>query len=173
LLEDQRFVHNRPDVLSWATEPLSDDVTVSGDIVARLFASTSETDADWIVKLIDAYPEAYDSAGSAMNGFQLMVANEVFRGRYVDSFERARPLKAGQVERFTIDLHPQEYTFRHGHRIMVQVQSTWFPIIDRNPQRYVANIFQARASDFVRATHAVHRSRSWASHVELPIVSQP
>jgi putative CocE/NonD family hydrolase len=173
LLEDQRFVHNRPDVLSWTTEPLSDEVTVSGDIVARLFASTSGTDADWVVKLIDVYPEAYDSAGSPLNGFQLMVANEVFRGRYVDGFERPSPLRAGQVERFAIDLHPQEYTFRRGHRIMVQVQSTWFPIIDRNPQRYVPNIFQAQASDFVRATHAVHRSRTRASHVDLPVVTVP
>ncbi len=172
LTEDQRFVDGRPDVLVWSTEPLDSDLTISGEIVAHLFASTSGSDADWIVKLIDAYPERMDSTPD-MAGFELMVANEVFRGRYVDSFERPRPLVPGRAEHFTIGLHPQEYTFRRGHRVMVQVQSTWFPIIDRNPQRFVRNIFEARASDFVRATHAILRSRARASRVDLPVVVTP
>ena len=172
LLEDQRFVHERPDVLSWSTEPLTQDLTISGDIVASLFASTSASDADWIVKVIDVYPERMDSTPE-LAGYQLMVANEVFRGRYVDGYDRPRPLVPGRVERFTIDLHPQEYTFLRGHRIMVQVQSTWFPLIDRNPQRYVPNIFRARSSDFVRATHVVYHSGRFPSHIELPVVTAP
>jgi len=171
LLQDQRFVQGRPDVLSWATEPLAADVTIAGEITARLFASTSGSDADWVVKLVDVYPEDFDSAGSDLNGFELMVANDVFRGRYLDGYERPRALRRGVTERFAVDLHTQEYTFRRGHRIMVQVQSTWFPLIDRNPQRFVPNIFEARAADFVRATHVVHRSRNAASRLELQVAT--
>ncbi len=171
LLEDQRFVDHRPDVLSWSTAPLTEDITVSGDIVARLFASTSQTDADWIAKLIDVYPEDYDSAGSPMNGYELMIANDVLRGRFSDGTGTPHQLIPNRVQGFSIDMHPQEYTFKRGHRIMVQVQSSWFPIIDRNPQRYVPNIFEARASDFVKAIHTIQRSSVYPSHIELPVVT--
>jgi uncharacterized protein len=155
----------RPDVLSWETEPLAEDLALSGAIVARLFASTSQSDADWVVKLIDVYPENDPS----LPGYQLMVANDVFRGRFRKSFEKPEPLRSNQVYDFTISLHTQDYAFRKGHRIMVQVQSTWFPLIDRNPQKYVPNIFQARDSDFVAAEHRVYRTARQPSHVEIQV----
>ncbi len=168
LTEDQRFVDGRPDVRSWQTGVLDKEITISGEIAAKLFASTSGSDADWIVKLIDVYP---DSLGPTLGGFQLMVANDVLRGRYLDAFTRPRPLVPNKVERFTVDLHTQEYTFGKGHRIMVQIQSSWFPIIDRNPQRYLPNIFAATASDFQRATHAIQRSAGYPTHLVLPILN--
>ena len=171
LTEDQRFVHLRPDVLSWETEPLTDDVTVTGDIVALLFASTSGTDSDWIVKLIDVYPEDYPK-DRRMGGYQLMVANEVFRGRFRKSFEKPEPIKPDEVNEYAIDLHSNDHTFLKGHKIMVQVQSTWFPIIDRNPQKYVENIFLAKDSDYQSATQRVYRSERYPSHIALPIIKK-
>lgn len=170
LTEDQRFVHERPDVLSWVTETLQEDLTVAGTIVAHLFASTSGSDSDWIVKLIDVYPEEYAPQRS-MSGYQLMVANEVFRGRFRKSFEKPEPLKPGEVYEYSIDLHSNDHTFLKGHKIMVQVQSTWFPIIDRNPQKYVENIFLAKESDFQPATQRVYRSADYPSHIQLPILN--
>jgi putative CocE/NonD family hydrolase len=169
LTEDQRFVHNRPDVLSWESETLQEDVTVSGDLVAHLFASTSGTDSDWIVKLIDVYPEIYPPQRS-MGGYQLMVANEVFRGRFRKSFVKPEPLTPDKVHEYVIDLHSNDHTFLKGHKIMVQVQSTWFPIIDRNPQKYIDNIFLAKVSDFQSATQRVCRSEKYPSHIVLPII---
>ena len=167
LTEDQRLVEHRPDVLTWQTGKLDKPVTISGEIAATLYASTTGSDADWVVKLIDVYP---DSLPSPMGGFELMVANDVLRGRYLESFSKPRALVPGKVEKFTVDMHTQEYTFLPGHRIMVQVQSTWFPIIDRNPQKYVANIFNATAADFQTATHTIFRSAQYPTHVTLPVV---
>ncbi len=169
LVEDQRFVDDRPDVLSWETPTLSEDVTVAGEIVAHLFASTTGTDADWIVKLIDVYPEEHPSNWN-LAGFQLMVANEVFRGRYRTSFEKPSPIEPNKVLEYTWSLHTQNYTFKKGHRIMVQVQSTWFPIIDRNPQTFVPNIFEAPESAFKAATHRVYRTPQYPSRVDVPVV---
>ena len=146
LVEDQRFVRNRPDVLTWQTAPLTDNLTVAGDIVARLFASTSGTDSDWIVKLIDAFPEDH-AADPALGGYELMIADEVFRGRFRESFEKPKPLAPNRVAEYVLDLHTNDHCFLRGHRIMVQVQSTWFPLIDRNPQEFVPNIFQATEAD--------------------------
>ncbi len=171
LLEDQRFVDDRPDVLSWETEPLTQDVTVAGDVTAHLFASTTGTDGDWIVKLIDVYPEA-DSADWHLSGWQLMVSNEVYRARYRKSFEKPVPLVANQVTPLTWSLHTQDYTFKTGHRIMVQVQSTWFPIIDRNPQKFVPNIFKATDADYQKATIKIYRSARYPSHVTVPVVNR-
>ena len=168
LVGDQRFVHLRPDVLSWETEPLAEDVTVTGRIVARLFASTTGTDSDWIVKLIDVYPSDYP-AEPAMGGYQLMISNEVFRGRFRKSFEKPEALVPDRVTDFTIDLHGADHRFLKGHKIMVQVQSTWFPLIDRNPQTFVENIFLAKASDYRPATQRVFRSRAHPSHLVLPV----
>lgn len=170
LVEDQRFVHLRPDVLSWETEVLTEDVTVSGDIVAHLFASTSGTDSDWIVKLIDVYPESYPK-DPKMGGYQLMIANDVLRGRFRNSFEKPEPVAPNQVNEYTIDLHSNDHRFLKGHKIMVQVQSTWFPIIDRNPQKYVENIYKANDSDFQSATQRVFRSQKFPSHILLPVTS--
>ena len=169
LVEDQRFVDDRADVLSWETPPLSSDVTIAGEVVAHLFASTTGSDADWIVKLIDVYPESNPSNWN-LAGFQLMVSNEVFRGRYRTSFEKPQPIEPNQVLEYTWSLHTQNYTFKAGHRIMVQVQSTWFPIIDRNPQTFVPNIFEARDSDFKAATHRVYRTPQYPSRVDVPVV---
>jgi uncharacterized protein len=170
LVEDQRFVDDRADVLSWEGEVLDADVTIAGEVVARLFASTTGTDADWIVKLIDVYPERYPENWS-LAGYQLMVSNEVFRGRYRKSFEKPAPISPGAVLEYTFSLHTQNYTFRTGHRIMVQVQSTWFPLIDRNPQTFVANVFAARPSDFKAATHRVYRTTTYPSRVDIPVVT--
>jgi putative CocE/NonD family hydrolase len=167
-VQDQRFVHNRPDVLSWVTEPLTEDVTVSGKIVARLFASTSGTDGDWVVKLIDVYPEGYAEKPD-MSGFQLMVAGDVFRGRYRTSWETPAPIPADSVLPYEITFPANDHVFEKGHRIMVQVQSTWFPIIDLNPQTFVPGIFEAPASSFVPATQRIHRSIPHPSHIELPV----
>jgi putative CocE/NonD family hydrolase len=170
LLEDQRFVQNRPDVLSWETEPLTEDVVVAGDVTAKLFASTTGQDADWIVKLIDVYPEDYPP-DFKLGGYELMVSNDVFRGRFHRSFERPVPLVPNAVTPFTVDLHTQSYRFLKGHKIMVQVQSTWFPIIDRNPQTWVPNIFLARASDYRAQTHRIWRTPRQPSRVEIQTVA--
>ena len=168
MVEDQCFVHNRPDVLSWETLPLEEDVTIAGNVVARLFASTTGTDADWVVKLIDVYPDTVTD--ERMGGYQLMVSSDVLRGRYRKSFSRPEPIPANTVVPFTVDLHQQLYRFRRGHRIMVQVQSSWFPLYDRNPQTYVPNIFKAKASDFKAREHRIHRAPRHASHVEVSVL---
>jgi uncharacterized protein len=170
LVEDQRFVHRRPDVLDWASEPLASDLTISGKIVAHLFAASSGTDSDWIVKLIDVYPEKY-AADPEMGGYQLMIAGDVLRARYRRGFEKPAPLTPDAVEHYQIAFPANDHVVRAGHRIMVQVQSTWFPVIDRNPQRFVANIFLAQASDFQPATQRVFRSGSQASYIAVPTVN--
>jgi uncharacterized protein len=171
LVEDQRFVYLRPDVAAWQTPVLDHDVTVTGDIAAHLFASTTGSDSDWIVKLIDVYPQDYPS-DPAMGGYQMMVADEVFRGRFRKSFERPEAIKPGEVTAYTIDLHANDHTFLEGHQMMVQVQSTWFPIIDRNPQKFVPNIYKASASDYQAATQRVYRSKEFPSYIELPVKTE-
>jgi putative CocE/NonD family hydrolase len=169
LVQDQRFVHMRPDVLSYETAPLATDLDVTGPVTARLFASTSGSDCDWIVKLIDVYPE---SPSEPLAGHQLMIANEVFRARFRTSFDRPAPVTPGSVECYPIDLHWIDHRFKKGHKMMVQIQSTWFPLIDRNPQKYVPNIFEARAPDYVAATQRVYRAPGRESHLELSVMGQ-
>ena len=171
LVEDQRFVDDRPDVLSWESAPLEEDISIAGKIVAHLFASTTGSDSDWVVKLIDVFPESMPEDWR-MAGYQLMVANEIFRGRYHRSYERPEPIPPNEVKAYTIDLHTQNYCFKKGHRIMVQVQSTLFPLVDRNPQPFTPNIFEARAEDFRIATQRVYRSSGYASHVTVPVVKR-
>ncbi|HLX92216.1 MAG TPA: CocE/NonD family hydrolase [Puia sp.] len=171
LTEDQRFVQNRPDVATWQSDVLTENITVTGSLTAKLFAATSGSDADWIVKLIDVYPESYPDEPK-MAGYEFMVANDVFRGRFRTSFENPEPLIPNEVEEFIIDLHSLNHVFKKGHRIMVQVQSTWFPIIDRNPQTYVPNIFEATESDFQIATQKIYRSAEAPSHIELSLMEQ-
>jgi len=166
LVEDQRFVDDRADVLSWETPPLESDVTIAGEVTADLFASTTGSDADWIVKLIDVYPESYPEDWN-LAGYELMVSNEVFRGRFHNSYEKPEPIPSNQIVEYKYSLHTQNYNFRKGHRIMVQVQSTWFPIIDRNPQTFVPNIFEAKDTDFKPQTHRIYRS----SNVSIPVVT--
>lgn len=170
LAEDQRFAHKRPDVLSWETEPLTEDITISGEIIAQLFASTSGTDSDWIVKLIDVYPQEWPD-NFRMGGYQMMISGEVMRGRYHKGFDKPEPLVANKVTEFNVDLIHKDHCFKKGHKIMVQVQSTWFPVIDRNPQKYVENIFKAKDSDYIVATQRIYRSKTFASGVKLPVVN--
>ena len=170
-IEDQRFVYTRPDVISFTMDSLTDDLTVTGKIMAHLFASTSGTDADWIVKLIDVYPD-FDEKSLTMSGYQLPVAMEVFRGRFRKSFTNPTPLVPNKPEEFVIDLHDINHTFKKGHRIMVQVQSTWFPVIDRNPQKYVPNIFEAKESDFIKAEHRIYFSAQYPTYIELPVMEK-
>ena len=167
--EDQRFVDGRPDVLTWKTEPLTEDVTVAGDITARLVAATTGRDADWVVKLIDVFPDSVPDHWSR-GGYQLMVAHEIMRGRYRKSFSNPEPIQPNVPTEFTVDLHQQAYTFRKGHRMMVQVQSSWFPAYDRNPQTWVKNIFQAKAVDFQAKTHRIWHTPKEASRVDITIV---
>ncbi len=168
-VEDQRFVHQRPDVLSWVTDPLGEDVVLTGNIAAHLFASTTGTDADWVVKLIDVYPEDYKPEPK-MGGYQLMIVGDVLRGRFRTSFEKPEPIPADQVREYAVDLHQTDHRFLKGHRIMVQVQSTWFPLIDRNPQTYVDNIFLAKSSDYRPATQRIFRSKKYPSHLTLMVM---
>ena len=170
-VEDQRFVSTRPDVVNFTMDSLTEDLTVTGNVIAHLFASTTGTDADFIVKLIDVYP-AFDTSSKKMSGYQLPVAMEVMRGRFRKSFEKPSPLVPNKVEEFTIDLHDINHTFLKGHQIMIQVQSTWFPIIDRNPQKYIANIFEAKDSDFIKATQTVYCNDRYASYILLPVVKE-
>ena len=171
LVEDQRFVDRRPDVLTLESETLTEDVTVSGKVIAHLFASTSGTDSDWIVKVIDVYPQKYEP-DQTMSGYQLMIAGDVFRGRYLKSFEKSEPLTANTIYHYQIGFPANDHTFKKGHRIMVQVQSTWFPVIDRNPQTFVPNIFLAKEADFRPATQKVFRSGEHASYIALPVVTK-
>jgi putative CocE/NonD family hydrolase len=169
LVDDQRFVSDRPDVSVWQTAPLDDDVVIAGDVLAKLYASTTGSDADFVVKLIDVYPAKYD-ANPKLGGYQLMVSNDVFRSRFRKSFEKPEPLTPNKAEEISVDLHTQSYRFKKGHRIMVQVQSSWFPLIDRNPQTFVPNIFEAKPSDFRAATQKIFRSPTQASFISLPVV---
>ncbi len=166
LEQDQRFVDGRPDVLTWESAPLAADLTIAGDVVAHLFASTTGTDADWVVKLIDVQPDTV-ADGRRTGGYELMVNADIMRGRYWKGFDTATPIPAGTVTPFTVDLHEQLYRFRKGHRLMVQVQSTWFPLYDRNPQTFVPNIFHAAAADYRAQEHRVWHTAQYPSHLAL------
>ncbi|MEO8584334.1 MAG: CocE/NonD family hydrolase, partial [Flavitalea sp.] len=170
-VEDQRFVTTRPDVFSFVMDSLAQDVTVTGKVVAHLFASTTGSDADFVVKLIDVYPD-FDTANSKMSGYQLPVAMEVIRGRYRKGFSKPIAMIPGKPEEFVIDLHDINHKFRKGHHLMIQIQSTWFPLIDRNPQKYIPSIFEAKESDFIKATETIYCNKKYASYVELPVMKE-
>ncbi len=171
LVQDQRFVDNRADVLTWQTDELQEDVTIAGQVTAKLFASTTGTDSDWVVKLIDVYPQKVESDWK-LSGYELMIADEIFRGRYRKSYEKPEPIVAGEITPYTIDLHTADHVFKKGHRIMVQVQSTWFPLYDRNPQKFVPNIFEAKEADYQKATQNIYRSAEYPSSVEISVVPE-
>ena len=168
LVDDQRFLAGRKDVLSWRTDALTEDVTLTGDIIAKLFASTSGSDSDWVVKLIDVYPAEYP-ADPKMANYELMVASEIFRGRYRKSFEKADAVRPNEVAEYSIDMRGNDYTFRKGHRIMVQIQSTWFPLYNRNPQKFVPNILLAADTDYQSATQKIYRSAKYPTHIEVSV----
>ncbi len=179
---DQRFVDHRPDVLSFISAPLDHDLTITGSVSAQLYASTSGTDSDFVVKLIDVYPEnavknSWDAnAGpkpgdyaKSLNGYELPIAMEARRGRFNKSYQHPAALKPNQPTLFLIPLRDRDHVFLKGHRIMVQVQSTWFPLIDRNPQKFTPSIYTATAADYVKATQRIYCSPSLPSHIELPV----
>jgi putative CocE/NonD family hydrolase len=172
MVEDQRFAATRPDVLVYETEPLKEDLIIAGPITASLHVSTSGTDSDFIVKLIDVYPDDFpdpqpNPANVRMGAFQQLVRGEPFRGRFRESFEKPVPFPPNEPVKIEYVLPDSYHNFRRGHRIMIQVQSTWFPLVDRNPQKFVENIFHAKASDFTRATQRVYRARNLASLVKV------
>jgi len=184
MVADQRFAARRPDVVAYQTEPLEEDVTIAGPITASLSVSTTGTDADWVVKLIDVYPDDYpiqpgewtrqapwDEAPSRskMGGYQQLVRGEPFRGKFRKSFERPEPFVPGQVETVEFTMPDAFHTFRRGHRIMVQVQSSWFPLVNLNPQAFV-RINEATEADFRKATQRVWRTAARPSLVRLSVV---
>ncbi|QCR23587.1 CocE/NonD family hydrolase [Pontibacter sp. SGAir0037] len=173
MYEDQRFAATRPDVLVYETDVLAEDVTISGNVLADLFVSTTGTDADFVVKLIDVYPDDAPNnsprPNTKMGGFQLMVRGEVMRAKFRNSFSEPEAMVPNQVTEVKFDMQDAAHTFRKGHKIMVQVQSSWFPLVDRNPQKFV-NIYEAQESDFQKAAHRVFFSESHPSHVKLRVV---
>jgi hypothetical protein len=169
LLIDQRFVADRQDVLSYVTPPLTESVHIAGAPVVNLVASTSGTDSDWVVKLIDVYPDEVPSQPE-MGGYQLNVGMDIFRGRYRESFVAAKALTPNVPLKYTFALPTADHVFLPGHRIMVQVQSTWFPLYDRNPQTFVPNVFFAKPADYVKATQRVYHAADNASYISLPVV---
>ena len=169
LVSDQRHVDGRPDVLTFVTEPLTAPLKIAGSPVVNLFASTSGTDSDWVVKLIDVQPDVVPS-DAPMGGYQLGVAMEIFRGRYRESLEKPSAIPAGKVQKYRYELPPTNHVFQPGHRIMVQVQSSWFPLYDRNPQTFVPNVFFAKPSDYKKATQRIYLTGDTASSIELPVV---
>ncbi|MDG6093598.1 CocE/NonD family hydrolase [Acetobacter sp. AN02] len=171
LTEDQREAESRPDVLTWETPVLDHPVAVSGVPVAQLYAATTGTDSDWVVKLIDVAPPTTADTPAA-GGYELPISMDIFRGRYRKSFKKPEPAEPGKTELYRFDLPPVNHVFQPGHRIMVQVQSSWFPLYDRNPQKYVPNIFDAKKTDFIAATQTVHQGGNTASAVLLPVVTQ-
>jgi uncharacterized protein len=180
---DQRFVDNRPDVLTFVSGPLDRDLTITGPLAADLFASTSGSDSDFIVKLIDVYPQNAQKNdwkedegpkpgqyAQSLNGYELPIAMEVRRGRYLQSFEKPHPLTPNKPTEWNIPLRDHDHVFLKGHRIMVQIQSTWFPVIDRNPQKFVPSIYKAAASDYVSARQRIYCSHDLPSHLVLPVM---
>ena len=178
-MADQRFVESRPDVLVFTSAPLDHDLVVTGPLEADLFASTSGTDSDFIVKLIDVFPQSGQATATeskdpsyaeSMNGYELPIAMEVRRGRYLESYENPHELSPDKAEEWKVPLRDHDHVFLKGHRIMVQLQSTWFPVIDRNPQKFVHSIYKATAADYVPATQRVYCSQQFPSHIVLPVV---
>ncbi len=173
MTDDQRFATRRPDVLSYQTPVVQQEITLAGPLQVELQVATSMTDADWIVKLIDVFPEnlqTTSSSGRPLGGYEMLVRSEVIRGRFRNSFAKPEPFVPNEPAVVRLELQDVLHTFGKGHRIMVQVCSTWFPLVDRNPQKYVTNIFQARDDDFRPATHRVYRSRDRASKVTVGVL---
>jgi putative CocE/NonD family hydrolase len=172
LVDDQREASGRPDVAAFVSDVLNAPVKISGQPMANLIASTSGTDADWVVKLIDVYPD--EVAGQpALGGYQLMVSADIFRGRYRESFETASAIAADRPLAYRFALPTANHVFLPGHRLMVQVQSSWFPLYDRNPQTFVPSIFRATAGDYRKATQRIYHAPGQASFIELPVVTTP
>jgi putative CocE/NonD family hydrolase len=171
-VDDQRNFSSRTDVLSYESDVLTEPVAISGRPVANLFASTSGTDSDFVVKLIDVYPDEYPSQAE-LGGYQLMVSGDILRGRYRKDKTHPSPIPSGKVELYRWVLPTANHVFLPGHRIMVQIQSSWFPLYDRNPQTYVESIFWAKPEDFHKATQRIYRAGEYTSFIELPFYNVP
>jgi len=172
LVDDQREMSGRPDVLTFTSDVLTAPVKISGEPIVNLIASTSGTDSDWVVKLIDLYP-AQVAGQPNMGGYQLMISADVLRGRYRESFETAKPIEANTPLKYRFAIPTANHVFLPGHRIMVQIQSSWFPLYDRNPQTFVKSIFWAKPEDFKKATQRIYNTAGNASYIELPLVTRP
>jgi len=176
LSEDQRFAATRPDVLVYKGEVIEKELTVAGPIEIELFVSTTGTDADWVVKLIDVFPDTADQRGLnqrdiVVGGYQMLVRGDIFRGKYRNSFEHPEPFIPDEVTRVKFTLPDLNHTFREGHRIMIQIQSSWFPLFDRNPQTFT-NIYQCDEEAFQQATHRVFHSAKYPTNLKLPVLSR-
>ena len=177
MTDDQRFASRRADVLVFETDVLTEDLTISGEILANLIVSTDQSAADWIVKVIDVFPEDQEwipgtAAGTQLGGYQQMVRSEVIRGRFRNGFEKPEPFVPNEIAKVPLPIQDIHHTFKPGHKMMIHVQSTWFPLIDRNPQKYVDNIFKAKAADFVPATHNVFHEPDNATHIEFKVLKK-
>ena len=173
MTDDQRHASRRPDVLTYRTEPLAEDITIAGDIKPTLFVSTTGTDSDFVVKLIDVFPDnlpANPETKKIMGGYQMLVRGEPFRARFRNSFSRPEAMRPNRVEKIAFTMPGITHTIKQGHRIMVQIQSSWFPLVDRNPQTFVPNIFEAREADFQRATQRVYHGGASVTNILLPIL---
>jgi putative CocE/NonD family hydrolase len=170
LVDDQRHAASRPDVLVYESEPLKEPIRVAGEPIARLFASTSGGDADWVVKIIDVWPDEVPDQPK-LGGYQQMLSADILRGRYRQDPSKPMPIEPGKILPYRLRLPNVSHMFLPGHRIMVQIQSTWFPLYDRNPQTYVPNIMFAKPEDFVKATHRIWHKHENASLIELPVVA--
>ena len=171
LADDQREQSGRPDVLSYTSDVLTEPVAIAGQPVAHLVASTTGTDSDWVVKLIDVYPDEVAEQPD-MGGYQLMISADIFRGRYRESFSQPHAIEPNKPLEYKFEMPPANHVFLPGHRIMVQVQSSWFPLYDRNPQTYVENIFWAKPSDYKTAVQKIWHTAGYESYIELPLVKQ-
>jgi putative CocE/NonD family hydrolase len=171
-VDDQREASGRTDVVTFVSDVLEAPVKIAGAPVVSLVASTSGTDSDWVVKLIDRYPDQV-AREPGLGGYQLMVSADIFRGRYREGFETARAIAPGEPLTYRFTLPTANHVFRPGHRIMLQVQSSWFPLYDRNPQTFVPSIFWAKPEDFRKATQRIHHAPGRASFIELPLVTTP
>jgi putative CocE/NonD family hydrolase len=174
MLDDQRFASTRTDVLVYVTEPLAEDLTIAGPIVPQLFVSTTGTDSDWVVKLIDVYSGDFprpdpNPTGVQMGGYQQLVRGEVMRGKFRNSFEKPERFEPGKVTKVEYTMPDAYHTFRRGHRIMIQIQSSWFPLVDRNPQRFM-DIYHAKPDDFQKATQRVYRSSTNSSQLQIQVL---
>lgn len=170
MVADQRWASTRTDVLTYKTQVLQEDITIAGPILANLFASTSGTDSDWIVKLIDVYPgDAPDFGEVKMGGYQMLLGIEVMRGKYRNSLSIPEPMTPDEITPISFQLWDKFHTFKKGHKIMIQIQSSWFPAFDRNPQKFT-NIYRAKKDDYQKATQKIYRSDESPSHLVLPVL---
>jgi putative CocE/NonD family hydrolase len=168
LVDDQRFAGDRTDVLTYTTDVLTTPLRIAGQPIAHLFAATTGTDSDWVVKLIDVYPD--EVPGDAeLGGYQLPIAMDILRGRYRDDPAHPTAIPSNKVIAYTLKLPHADHVFLPGHRVMVQIQSSWFPLYDRNPQKFVANIFFAKAEDFTKVRQRIYRAPQNATFIEMPI----